>query len=396
MAFADPLKVLCLDIEGGYGGSSRSLWESLRHMDRSRIAPEVWCRRAGPIQPLHAEAGIPSVVAPEMPSFSSLKRPSRSAYLLARLLLRWPGGKAFRARLLAAAEAADVVHLNHEALFILARWLKRHCRTPLTMHIRTNLHDTAFSRWQDRSIARTADHLIYITENERETLERLSGERPAGTIIYNIAVPPTSATIHPAIPKDGRFKLVSLSNFAFERGTDRLADIARVLDRMGRKDILIVAAGRMEMPRSSPGGMGRVARNGGDFAAYIEGEGLSRHFLFLGHVNAPEQVLAGADALIKPTRDANPWGRDIIEALAAGVPVVTLGRYNRFVEDRVTGVLQQDFDAERMAEAICGFADDRARAKALGEAGRSRVTDLCDGRARAADLFAVWESVARR
>lgn len=365
-------------------------------MDRNRVVPEVWCRRAGPIQALYAQAGIPTDVTPEMPSFSSLRRSSRSAYLFGRLLLRWPGGRGFRDRILAAAEAADVVHLNHEALFILGRWLKRHSRTPLTMHIRTNLYDTAFSRWQNATIARTVEHLVYITENERETLERLAGTRPAGTVIYNIAGEPASATVHRTIPGDDRFKLASLSNFAFERGTDRLADIARVLDRMGRRDVLIVAAGRMEMPRSSPDAMGRVARRGGDFAAYVEGAGLGRHFLFLGHVSEPEQVLAGADALIKPTRDANPWGRDIIEALAAGVPVVTLGRYERFVEDGVTGVLQQDFDAESMATAICRLADDRVRARALGEAGRVRVADLCDGPARAADLLAVWESVARR
>ena len=31
---ARPIRVLCLDIEGGYGGSSRSLYFSLQNMDR--------------------------------------------------------------------------------------------------------------------------------------------------------------------------------------------------------------------------------------------------------------------------------------------------------------------------------------------------------------------------
>ena len=43
------MRVLCLDIEGGYGGSSRSLYESIRHLPKG-VTCEVWCRRAGPIQ----------------------------------------------------------------------------------------------------------------------------------------------------------------------------------------------------------------------------------------------------------------------------------------------------------------------------------------------------------
>jgi len=38
-----PLRVLCLDIEGGFSGFSRSLYESVRDRDKTQAAVEVWC-----------------------------------------------------------------------------------------------------------------------------------------------------------------------------------------------------------------------------------------------------------------------------------------------------------------------------------------------------------------
>lgn len=111
---------------------------------------------------------------------------------------------------------------------------------------------------------------------------------------------------------------------------------------------------------------------------------------FLGHTSEPERVLAAADLLIKPTRESNPWGRDVLEALAAGLPVLSVGEYPTFVEDGVTGVLQPEFDLEDLAARICSLADDRPAIARMGRAGAQRVASLCDGPARSADLRAFW------
>jgi glycosyltransferase involved in cell wall biosynthesis len=99
---------------------------------------------------------------------------------------------------------------------------------------------------------------------------------------------------------------------------------------------------------------------------------------------------------VKPTREANPWGRDIIEALAAGRPVLSVGRYDRFVEDGVTGVLQPDFDADAMAGRIARLADNRDEIERMALAGAARVAALCGGPARAADLLGFWRELAGR
>ena len=50
--------ILCLDIEGGFGGSSRSLFEALNYIDRDSVTPVVWCRKEGPLARGYTELDI--------------------------------------------------------------------------------------------------------------------------------------------------------------------------------------------------------------------------------------------------------------------------------------------------------------------------------------------------
>lgn len=261
------------------------------------------------------------------------------------------------------------------------------------MHIRTNRYGTPFCRWQARTIVRNLDSLIFITHNERETLAQLSGMPVNGKVIYNIAAKIDSEP-SPKVPSNKVFKIASLSNFALVRGTDRLIDIAKALKTHGRNDILFVVAGNMKLTRSLPGLLGDIGAKGGTLSDYVDLCGLSEMFLFVGHVSDPERVLAACDVLIKPTREANPWGRDILEGLAAGKPVISIGKYSKFVEDGVTGVLHQNFDANDIAAQILVLADDKARRDKFGLAGQERVMKLCDAKARAKDLLETWQELA--
>lgn len=382
-------RILCLDIEGGYGGSSRSLFESLRHMDRTGLDIEVWCARSGPIQARYADIGIVCRVMPDMPRWSALPRLSRNLVSKARYVLNWRHGTTCRDALLTCG--ADLIHYNHESLAGLASWLRTRSPTAASMHIRTQLSPSGFARAQVRQIAESVDGLVFITENERATFARYLGERslPTHVVIYNIAGPVTR-TGAPIVTRDHRLVIACLSNFAWVRGTDRAVDLAVALKAIGRQDIRFLMAGNMTLPKSLPGALGQVARGGGDLQAYARFCGVEDSMVFLGYVSQPERVLAAADLLIKPTREANPWGRDILEALAAGRPVLSVGRYNVFVEDQITGILQTEFDADDLACRVAELADNRAEIIRMGERGVSRITALCDGASRAADLRSFW------
>ena len=119
-------------------------------------------------------------------------------------------------------------------------------------------------------------------------------------------------------------------------------------------------------------------------------------FAFPGHVSEPERVLAGCHVLARLSRENNPWGRDVIEALGAGLPVIATGTYDRFGQSEATGVLMPSYSAEETAAKIVQLADDRPLVDRLGAVAQERIEALCNGAARAADLAAVWTEVARR
>ena len=400
-----PLRVLCIDIEGGSGGSSRSLYELLRHVDRSRVAAEVWCRRPSQMVERYAAEGIACRVEPKIPSYSALLRPSRNLASLGRALTLMRANRKHLASLAHEIDGRfDLVHLNHEGLFLFAPWLRRRADAVITQHIRTRCWDYGgtFARWQARVIERTTGARVFITENEAEsfaTVLRRSaiGREKRAAVIYNVVSEPAKPPApDPRIPLDGRFHVASLSNFAAIRGSDRIVDIARTLESRGAADVLFVVAGEETMDKRLPGDIGAAARRGLGFGDFVKETRLTDRILVLGHVADPERVLAGCDMLIKPTREANPWGRDILESLAAGKPALSFGTYDRFLEDGVTGVLMRDYDPAAVVDAILTLAGDRARCKWLGAAGRNRIAALCDGPRQAAKLVALWERSAAR
>jgi glycosyltransferase involved in cell wall biosynthesis len=294
-------------------------------------------------------------------------------------------------------ERFDLVHFNLDSTFLYARALRPLVSVAFVAHMRTTTYPHLFFRWQARVMSRTMDEFIFITENEERDFRRLGGTGP-GRVIYNIVEPPAVKVMpHQDIPQDGRFRVACLSNFAYARGVDRLVEVAEFFAERGRRDVLFVVAGAMRLSGRLPGQLGELAKQGASLEEYARLRGVADMFLFLGHVAEPERVLAACHALVKPTRGDNPWGRDILEAMSFGLPVISIGTYDRFVENGETGVLLNSYSASDMAQALLGLAENREKCARLGHGAALRVRELCTGHGRAAELLAAWrEAVGRK
>lgn len=390
----DPLRVLCLDIEGGYGGSSRSLFYLLRHVNPAHNRIEVWCRRQGPIVQKYNEIGLPVRVVPELPKVSALPRLSRSAWAHLRYTVDFIRSREFRKSLVEEINSRfDVVHFNHEALYLLASWLRRRTSAAFVMHNRTQLWDTGFARMQARRLVADNDVNVFITERERENIRKLTGWS-GGQVIHNVVeLPVVKPAPHAAIPMDSAFRVACLSNFSWGRGIDRLVEVAVALKTLGRGDVRFVVAGATKLSGSLPGRLGELAAKGGSLKDYADDRGVCDMFVFLGHVDNPESVLSACHALVKPSREDNPWGRDILEALSFGLPVLACGSYEKFVEPGVSGYLyphDDRFNPDRVAADIATLASDSELAHRMSAAARDKVIAECNGPSRAADLAETW------
>jgi glycosyltransferase involved in cell wall biosynthesis len=93
-----------------------------------------------------------------------------------------------------------------------------------------------------------------------------------------------------------------------------------------------------------------------------------------------------------PARCGEAFGLYVIEAMAAGVPVVQprVAAFPELIEATGGGVLCAADDPQALAEAIEGLLLDRARARALGEAGRHSVFQSFSAEAMARATLQVY------
>jgi glycosyltransferase involved in cell wall biosynthesis len=90
-------------------------------------------------------------------------------------------------------------------------------------------------------------------------------------------------------------------------------------------------------------------------------------------------LLAAADIHCQPNSAPEPFGLAFVEALYAGLPVVTSDAGGaREIVTPECGVLVPPGDHPALREALAGLIGSRERRTALGAAGPLRARELCD------------------
>lgn len=98
---------------------------------------------------------------------------------------------------------------------------------------------------------------------------------------------------------------------------------------------------------------------------------------FLGSQKDIPEIMQHLDALVLATTTQEAFGRVIIEAQAAGVPVVatSVGGVVDIIDDRVTGLLVPPADPQAMADALLRIHKDRKLAQAMAQAGYAKAKE---------------------
>ena len=107
--------------------------------------------------------------------------------------------------------------------------------------------------------------------------------------------------------------------------------------------------------------------------------GIAGRVRFVGQRDDVPRILAAADIHCQPNLGAEPFGIAFVEALYAGLPVVTtaLGGPKEIV-DAHCGILVPPGDADALAGALQALIADGSRRRALGAAGPARAAELCE------------------
>lgn len=124
------------------------------------------------------------------------------------------------------------------------------------------------------------------------------------------------------------------------------------------------------------------------------GFGIADRVRFLGQRSDVNRLLAAADIFCQPNLTPEPFGIVFVEALNAGLPVVTtdMGGAREIVDDSC-GVSIPPGDADALSQELHYLILDCTRRARLGANGPRRARSLCDPAARMAQFHSVLASV---
>jgi glycosyltransferase involved in cell wall biosynthesis len=137
-----------------------------------------------------------------------------------------------------------------------------------------------------------------------------------------------------------------------------------------------------------------------DLRARLANAGLSSDAVFLPNPERSEKIafLHGLSAFCVPALYGEAFGLYLLEALAAGVPVVQprTAAFPELVEATGGGVLCAPDDTKALADAIESLLLEPGLAQALGAAGRKAVFEKFSAEAMTRSWLALLESLTRR
>ena len=388
-------KILCIDIEGGHGGSSRSLFYFLEAISKkkkfSQLEITVICRKKSWVEKKYKNIGINCLIEEHMPRYTPLKKNSRNIYqLILFLIFIWPRSNKFRKRIL-TLKHYDVLHFNHVSLSLLAWWckLKKIGKTRV-MHIRTMPPKNIFSKILYTISKKSCDSFIYITENEKNHLHHIIGQPNLNEkVIYN-PVKILKKNHLRLLKNDNRFKIGILSNFSYNRGLDRTLEIFEAIPLHKKKMFVFVFGGDMTLEKNMPNINKSFIKEKKYFSEVVASSDYKENFIFLGQLKHPERLLQSIHVLLKPTRLNNPWGRDILEALSQGKPAISIGNYEKFIETDLTGLLQRRYDPTEIANWLLKIESDKTLQKKFSIQCKKRIEIFCNPTKVSNMLLNVW------
>jgi glycosyltransferase involved in cell wall biosynthesis len=262
----------------------------------------------------------------------------------------------------------DLVHVNNYRSAPFGQFVSRWAGVPCVCHVREMITVKAVRQYRLCS----SNALIAVAEAVGHAL--LAGGIPAD----RITVVRSGIRPHDAPPEAET--VVLRGRLGISPHDPVLGVVAHILPHKGYDDLVqALALLQEQVPTLKCLVVGRAPRRSylQELLQLAERLSVRGRLIVVGFQEDVAPFLHAMDVFVLPSRTEG-LPITILEAMAAGKPVVatTAGGIPEVVRDGETGLLVPPGDPDRLAEAVMQLLEGPALAKAMGQAGRKRVTSV--------------------
>jgi glycosyltransferase involved in cell wall biosynthesis len=114
------------------------------------------------------------------------------------------------------------------------------------------------------------------------------------------------------------------------------------------------------------------------FFKFIKSTKLSDMVILIEYTYHFFKYLADIDIFVRPSLSGDPWGRDIIEAMAFSKPVIACGNSDFYIKENISGYLVAINQPEILGEKIAELIENTEKRQLFGQNGFKIVMDMCN------------------
>jgi glycosyltransferase involved in cell wall biosynthesis len=389
------------------GGAVISLYELIRSLDTNLYEPMVLFHRPSAHCEQFQALGAKVVVLGERPLASASGgfmrgraagfrnhggwanvgyHTARAMYLTLR---HWP--TIHRVAGLIRDEKVDLVHhgnsLNGNRASIIAARL---AAAPQLCHVRGLEKFSHFDRYMSRFVKT----FIYISKAVEQCYRDQGIPANRGQVIYNpIDVDAFSelgnaSELRAEFGIDGQERLISnVGNISWWKGQDDfLHALGLVIQTQPRTKALLV--GEIFASPVNQSYYQKLKRLVSEF-------GLSNRVIFTGFRPDIPRIMAASDVIVHSSSEPEPFGRVVVEGMAAGRPVIATagGGVLDVIEDHVTGLLVPLKNPPLMAKAILDLLENPAQARRISQQAQHYIREHFSMKRHARAVQQIYQNI---
>ena len=324
------MRLLCLDQFSELGGAQRSLLDLLPGFAENGWQTDIFLPGAGAFATALAAQGR-SVAFYSTGTYSNGRKPARE---MAAYALGWPR-LVYQIHETVLATKPSLLYVNGPRVLPAAAFVARFHRLPLIFHSHNRLVQRAALSATEVALRVAAAHLIACCEYVAEPFRRRVAEEKL-SIIYNGVSRPTALR-------------------RFRSPLRRIGVLGRIEPEKGQLHFVRAARNlATDFPGCTFEVIGAPLFSGDDYYSTVRREAAGLRIEFPGWQADPAAALARLDLLVVPSERIEATTRVILEAYAAGVPVVAFpsGGIREIVLDQQTGFLATNHTPEALAARI--------------------------------------------